>query len=112
MVRPLPESKYTAFEYWLKTQTWENVMNAETAHEKAQLLQDMSIKAMDKFFPKKEVSFTTDDEPWINSKIKKEIRKRKRIYSKHRKSEAWTAQNNLVKNLVKNAKKSFLSKTN
>ena len=38
MVRPLPESKYTAFENWLKTQTWENVMNAVTAHEKAQLL--------------------------------------------------------------------------
>ena len=91
-VRPMPESKYVEFEKWLKDQTWENVLNAETVHEQAQILQDMCLNAMDRYFPQKEVLFTTDDEPWINSRIKKEIRKRKRIYSRHRKSKAWADQ--------------------
>ena len=109
-VRPMPESKYVEFEKWLKDQTWENVLNAETVHEQAQILKDMCLNAMDRYFSKKEVLFTTDDEPWINSRIKKEIRKRKRIYSRHRKSKAWADQNVLVKTLVKNAKKTFYQK--
>ena len=110
MVRPMPESKYIEFENWLKTQTWENVTNAETDHEQAQTLQDISINAIDKFFPQKEVSFTSDDEPWVNSRIKEEIRKRKRIYSRHRKSKACVVQNKRVQNLVKSAKRNFYQK--
>ena len=109
-VRPMPESKYLEYEKWLKDQTWIDVLNAVTVHEQAEILQDMSINAMDRYFPKKEVLFTSDDEPWINSRIKKEIRKRKRIYSRHRKSKAWSDQNTLVKNLVKNAKRTFYQK--
>ena len=39
-----------------------------------------------------------------------EIRKRKRIYSKQRKSEAWIKQNKLVTILVKSAKSNFYQK--
>ena len=65
---------------------------------------------MDKFFPVKEVAFTSDDQPWINSRIKTEIRKRKRIYSRHRKSKAWCEQIDLVTSLMKSAKNNFYQK--
>ena len=109
-VRPMPDSKYHKYENWLKQQTWEDVTNAENVHEKAKILQNMSLEAMDRFFPVKEVVFTSDDQPWINSRIKTEIRKRKRIYSRHRKSEAWFKQNKLVSTLVKSAKNIFYKK--
>ena len=82
----MPESKYYNFEKWLREQTWKNVTDVETVDEKAATLQNMSIKAMNIFFPEKDVIFTSDDQPWMDSRIKTEIRKRQRIYSKHRKS--------------------------
>ena len=50
----------------------------ETVHQKAEELQNMSIKAMNLFFPEKEVCFTNDDQPWMDSRIKLEIRKKKK----------------------------------
>ena len=110
MVRPMPESKYTLFENWLKEQIWECVISVETVHEKAAVLQSTLLAAMNKIFPEKEVSFTGDDQPWINSKIKTEIRKRKRIYAAQRKSPMWNKQNTIVKILVKSAKRNFYKK--
>ena len=58
----------------------------ETVQEQAQILQDICINAMDNFFPKKEVLFTSDDETWISSRIKSEIQERKRKFLNHRKN--------------------------
>ena len=88
-MRPLPESGYKQFEDWLSEETCDLVTSVQTAHEKALALQSMSIEAMNNFFPEKEVTFTGDDQPWINSRIKTEVRKLERIYSKHRKNIAW-----------------------
>ena len=112
MVRPMPEHKYDQYEIWLREQTWESVKSVETVHEKAAALQSMSLAAMKKFFPLKKVTFSSDDEPWIDSRIKAEIRKRQRIYSRHRKSLGWQKQNALVEELVKSAKRIFYKKTN
>ena len=61
-VRPMPESQYTKYENWLKLQTWEDVTSVETVHEKAAVLQAISVKAINEFFPQKEVVFTSDDQ--------------------------------------------------
>ena len=81
----MPESKFHEYENWLKQQTWESVINAENVHEQAAVLQSISTEAMDRFFPEKEVVFTSDDQPWINSRIKTEIRKRKKNLLKTKK---------------------------
>ena len=94
----MPEYKYLHYEAWLKEQTWESVTSAETVHEKTEVLQSMSLEAMEKFFPEKNVTFSS--EPWIDSKIKREIRKRKGIYSRHRKNIAWEKQNQVVSELI------------
>ena len=65
-----------------------------------------------RLFPEKEVTFSSDDQPWIDSRIKTEIRKRKRIYSKQRRSPQWAAQNEIVVRLLKSAKRNFYKKTN
>ena len=46
--------------------------NANSAHEKAELLQNVNI-----FLPEKTVNFTSDDQPWATSEIK-EISRRKK----------------------------------
>ena len=107
----MPEYKYIQYEAWLKEQTWESVTSVETVHEKAAVLQSMSLEAMEKFFPEKNVTFSSDDEPWIDSQIKREIRKIKRIYSRHRKNIAWEKQKQVVSELIKSAKKNFYKKT-
>ena len=76
----MPESKFHDYEKWLTEQTWENVFSVETVHQKAEKLQNMSIKVMNLFFPEKEVCFTNDDQPWMDSRIKTEIRRKKTNY--------------------------------
>ena len=109
-VRPLPKSGHKQLEEGLSEETWDLVTSVETAHEKALAFQSISLEAVNKFFPEKEVTFTSDDQPWINLRIKTEKRKRKRIYSKHRKSIAWETQKNLVCKLIKKAKPFFVIK--
>ena len=62
IVRPMPESKYQEYENWLKQETWESVFIAEDVHTMTENLQSISVKAMDKIFPSKEVNFTSDDQ--------------------------------------------------
>ena len=69
-MRPMPESKYKIFEKWLKEQTWDNVTSVETVHERAEVLQNRLLKALDSIFPEKEVIFSSDDQPWVDSRIK------------------------------------------
>ena len=44
----------------------------------------------EKIFPTKTRKISSDDAPWISHEIKTLLRKKKRIYRKHRKSEVWS----------------------
>ena len=61
-------------------------------------------------FPQKTYKITSDDQPWITHKIKTMDRKRKREYSKHRKSDKWLLLNRNFKESVKSAKSNFYKK--
>ena len=88
-------------ENWFKNQNWENVRNVTSAHEKATVLQSTCMEALDKHLPTKTVTFTNDDSPWITPQIKTEIRKRKREYTKHRRSTKWHLLNEKVVRKIK-----------
>ena len=58
-------------------------------------------------FPEKINNFTNEDQPWLSKYLKGLDRKRKRIYSKERRSTKWQNINRLFKREIKRAKKTF-----
>ena len=91
--------------------TFTELLEAETAHEKAEKFQHVLLQKLDQFFPEKEVKFSSDDQPWITTKIKKLDRQRKRVYRKHRRSEKWFDLDKQFKQEIKSAKANFYAKT-
>ena len=107
--RPFPESGLIKMKQWFEAQQWENVTNATSAHEKAALLQSTCMDALDKYLPTKTVVFTSDDTPWVTPQIKTQIRRRKREYSKHRRSKKWHTLDEKVKQKIESAKSKYYS---
>ena len=110
-VRPFPQSGIMKMKEWFVDQTWEEVFKAETAHEKAELFQNILLKVLDEIFPERTRKISNDDQPWITHRLKVLDRKRKRIYRKERRSEKWSEMNKLFKKEMKTAKSSFYKKT-
>ena len=88
-VRLLPESGLEQFGDWLKTESWEKVFNAKTAHDKARNLQNLLMENLDKFLPQKVMKITSEDRPWFNQKLKNMDRRLKREYVKHMQAKKW-----------------------
>jgi hypothetical protein len=66
--RPLPESGLAKFSEWIKSEKWESVLRATTAHQKAQLLHNMMMENLEKCLPLKTIKICSEDEPWFNPK--------------------------------------------
>ena len=54
------------------------MFEAESAHDKAKLLQDLLLQKFHEIFPEKARKVNSDDQPWISHKLKTMDRKRKR----------------------------------
>ena len=67
------------------------------------------MKALDSHLPTKTVTFTSDDSPWITPQIKTLIRRRKREFTKHRRSAKWKGLNEKVINKIESAKSKYYS---
>ena len=105
--RPLPESRMKKMKEWFEVQQWENVIKVTSAHKKTEILQNTCIEALDKYLPTKTVTFTTDDTPWITPQIKTQIRRRKREYTKNRKSLKWFVLDEKIKRKIEAAKEKY-----
>ena len=89
IVRPFPESGLKRMKTWFMKKTWEDVYSLESAHEKAELFQNILLQKLDEIFPEKMSKINSDDQPWISNKLKRIDRRRKRIFRRERKSEKW-----------------------
>ena len=107
----MPESGIQKMKNWFVDQSWDDVYQAESAHEKAALFQETLLKALDDFFPEKVRKINSDDQPWISNRLKVLDRRRKRLYHKERRSEKWKIMNKMFKKEVKSAKAKFYQKT-
>ena len=110
-VRPFPQSGLKKMQDWLIDETWKEVFEATSAHEKASIFQKTLIQKLDEIFPEKVRKISDDDQPWITHKLKLLDRKRKRIFHTERRSEKWTKLNKIFKNGVKTAKAEFYKNT-
>ena len=109
-LRSYTKSAFEKMRSWLTDFAWDEVYKTESAHQKADIFQTLLLAKTNEFFPEKTHQFTTDDQPWMTTKIKKLDRKRKRVYHKQRKSEKFTELNDLFKVEVKKAKSKFYEK--
>ena len=82
---------------WYIDQSWQEVLQADSSHEKVSIFQKMLMSIFDECFPEKVRTITSDDQPWICHKLKILDRKRKRIYRKERRSEKWKKMEKLFK---------------
>ena len=110
-VRPFPESGIRKMQEWLIDETWKEIFEAESAHDKAAIFQNILLQKLNEFFPEKVRKISNDDQPWITHKLKKLDRKRKRIFHQQRRSEKWAQINRNFKKEVKSAKSKFYQKT-
>ena len=105
--RPFPESGFQKMKKWFIDEDWQEVFQAESAHDKAEKFQTLLTEKLNEFFPMKTRKIQSDDQPWMSQKLKKMDRRRKRLYRKGRKSEKWYEFNKLFKKELKNAKSNF-----
>ena len=106
-IRPITESCMIKMRSWMINQSWQEVYQAESSHDKAKALQTLLFQNFEHFFPEKTQKISSQDQPWISHKLKQVDRRRKREYHRNRKSEKWHRMNSQFKNLVKVAKKDF-----
>ena len=77
-IQTLSESGIAKFKDWLKELSWEKLYLAQNIHQKAEILQETLITALNKFLPEKYVTFCSDDQTLITAELKELDRKRKR----------------------------------
>ena len=105
--RPITPLGMIKMRNWLCSQTWSEIYDSHKASDKAKVLQDMLVNKYHEVFPEKSRKIYSDDQPWVNHKLKSIDRKRKREYTKHRKSEKWHILDKSFKTNVKSAKSDF-----
>ena len=93
--RPLPESGMLMLKQWLQNETWQDLYQLETAHQKAELLHSTLLDKLDVFLPQKTIKIRPGDRAWVTTEIKMLDRKCKREYSRNKKSKKWQCLNSL-----------------
>ena len=106
-IRPVTKKGLANMTNWLIDEKWTSVFSPISAHIKAENFQQLLVAKFNLFFPEKSQKFTNEDQPWMNSHLKKLDRKRKRIYHKERRPKKWLNANRLFKNELRKAKKDF-----
>ena len=103
-IRPLV--KLHEFGMWITSHTWDEVLNAPTPQEKADVFYSTVHDAINRHFPCKVVKFHTSDKPWITPEIKNLMKKRQSAFADKNMS-LWRSLRNKVARLIDKAKKSY-----
>ena len=103
----MPRSGIEKMGEWIVNEKWDSVTEAESAHEKARVLQDLVMKKLNIYLPEKTATFTSEDQPWVTPEIKDVQRRKKREYCKHKKSPKWKRLNEQMEAKCTKAKTSY-----
>ena len=105
--RPFPESGIRKMGQWIQSQSWKDIYAIKDPNEKVVKFEETLIAQIDKIFPLKTVKLNENDQPWVDSKLLKIDRTRKREYSKNKKSMKWTRLNKSFQSRAKKLKESY-----
>ena len=86
-------------------------MEEDSAHKKAEKFQNFLVSKYEEFFPEKVISISSDDQPFISTKLKRMKRRKCREYQKHRLSDKWNfLQKNYQAELEKSKREFYRKK--
>ena len=74
---------------WVEAQDWSEILLEESVDKKAELLIGRMRNALDQYLPQKVIRIASDDEPWFTDDLKKLDRRKRREYSRNRKSDKY-----------------------
>ena len=107
---------YNQFRHKLNQVNWDQVSVSNNVNECAEKITDSIINAAKESIPNKTVSIRPSEPQWINSQIKREIRKRKRLFRNAKPKNTYAHLNkfkqkrNEVTILIRDAKKQYKDK--
>ena len=89
------------FKSWILDQDWETIYSAVGSDNKAQAYQDLMNLAMKECYPIITVKRKSTEDPWITDKIRKKLKKRKVVFKKHGRSQAWKKLKKVTDKMIK-----------
>ena len=89
----------------------ERFLGKDSPTDMAEVLNTELERLKKKHFEEVKRVIKSTDAPWMSKRIQDMIEKRKRIYSGHKKNDAWRKQKNATAAAVKKAKKDYLDRT-
>ena len=95
------EESEQEFGRWLAGHDWSEVMLAEGSNLKTEIYQRTVTAAINSIFPVKFTRRKSTDLPWINSYIKRQIRRRRAIFKLHGRSDRWHRQKKRTDELIR-----------
>ena len=95
---------------WIDNKDWSEVTHEHIAHKKAEILQKLLVEKYEEFFPEKDVTIFSDDQPFFSNKLRIMKRRKGRVYSKYRRSEKWKKMNEKYELELDKVKKEFYNK--
>ena len=93
--RPFPDSGTRKFGQWLQPQSWQEVYLESCPTKKAAIFENALMTKIEELFPVKSLRLDKNDKPWVDAKLLQIDRKRKREYTKNKKSQKWESLNKL-----------------
>lgn len=95
------------FKNWVVSEHWRDVLKAENSNKKAEHYAEVFNAAVDRFFPMITTRRRSTDLPWINSSVRKKIRRRKAIYRDEGKSPRWRRLKKVITELIERRMENF-----
>ena len=86
-VRHLPDSLQNLIKQGLEGHDWSNVYRAKTANDKADIFKCEVMDIINTIAPEKFRNIASDDKPWFTEQLKTLDRKRRKEFTKNRRSE-------------------------
>lgn len=110
------EANTTAMEQYLNATDWSFINNSDNMNQITNSFEEILIKSAEEHIPKVTYTVRPNDKPWMTSSIRKQMRKRDRLYHKANSSKSPTHwqnyknKRNEVVDIVRSAKSEYLKK--
>ena len=99
--RPYTDKGEAKFLEALKHLPWTEVLQTNDVNSKANIFQDILSSAFNEAFPLRTTTRRESDPPWVNDRIRRLTKKRRKVYDKHGRSKRWRALKKLSDKLYR-----------
>ena len=105
--RQFNEDSVKKFKEWVVFHEWKSVHKAEGSDAKTKAYQDTIGWALETFFPLKTTRRKSTDLPWMNKRIRKLIRDRKRLFWEEggKRTDAWKEEKKRIETIIQKGKR-------